>query len=197
MSPILCDHSLCEHASHEKYYEHSYLVSLLFAETFLLTIIFFKICFYLYIVIIVINNFIITKYQLCEQVNNSIKLFPSDNIFKTYIGLITFGPFIKLDVVLTLVDIELSRMLRLSSNFYIHIWFIDTLTTRPLVLMYCTSYRANCKLKQNNVCFLTVTTTYIIYKCRALITRYIATKLYMYNIKQYMYNIKQYMYNIK
>ena len=42
MSPILCDHTLCEHASHEKYYEHSYLVSLLFAETFLLTIIFSK-----------------------------------------------------------------------------------------------------------------------------------------------------------
>ena len=35
-------HILCEHASHEKYYEHSYLVSLLFAETFLLTIIFPK-----------------------------------------------------------------------------------------------------------------------------------------------------------
>ena len=44
MSPILCDHTLCEHASHEKYlyYEHSYLVSLLFAETFLLTLIFSK-----------------------------------------------------------------------------------------------------------------------------------------------------------
>ena len=45
MSPILCDHTLCEHASHEKYYEHSYLVSLFFAETFLLTII-FQIFFY-------------------------------------------------------------------------------------------------------------------------------------------------------
>ena len=42
MSPILCDHTLCDNASHEKYYEHSYLVSLLFAETFLLTIIFSK-----------------------------------------------------------------------------------------------------------------------------------------------------------
>ena len=48
ISTILCDHTLCEHASHEKYYEHSYLVSLLFADTFLLTIIFsnfFSTCF--------------------------------------------------------------------------------------------------------------------------------------------------------
>ena len=65
MSPMLCDHTLCEHASHEKYYEHSYLVSLLFAETFLLTIIFSKT-----FPTSLFHSFFVVRFLICSSICN-------------------------------------------------------------------------------------------------------------------------------